>query len=113
MEPFKPDFAAWAAHYKAMAEGKLKRNRKGRRIVKPIPKSDVGVKLVTAADAGIKQIVTPTQEVVEMAKAKKKAALKEKRKRGTKPTSHTRRKRTFKKAKKPPSSTAIKRVRKK
>ena len=110
MEPFRPNYSAWDAHYKAMADGTLERNGKIWK-VKPIAKSDVGVKLVTAADDGIKQIVTPTQQVVEMAKAKKRAAMKEKK--GAKPISHTRRRRTFKKAKKPPASTAIKRVRKK
>ena len=99
METVKPQFAMWKAHFKAMANGNT--TKKGNvTIVKPTPKSDVGVKLVTPADPVIKQIVTPAQQVVQMAEVKKKLAMKTKRKQGAKPTSRTRRKRTFEKTKK-------------
>ena len=109
METYKPNVSKWEAHFRAMANGDIHKNGNVT-IVRSPTKSDVGAKLVPQKGAGL-TMVTPIKQVVEMAKAKKRKALKEK-KRAAKPIRRIQKGGTKNKAKKPPMATALKRRRK-
>ncbi len=106
MQTYKPNYGAWEAHFKAMANGNTKR-KGGRTIVSQssAPQSGSGI-----------QMVTPTKQVVEMAKARKNKATKGRKKRSKRHSASSSRRGNIskkpKRAKKTPRSKTIKRRRK-
>ncbi len=71
MQAYKPSYSKWEAHFKTMANGGSNRNGRTKIVsVKTPPQSGSAVSLVT-----------PAQQIIEMAQAKKRKAIKASNKR--------------------------------